>query len=171
MISRHGSHWKMRPCFSIGSQQAGHRGFIGSSKCLKLGWPTYLEQCEQAVLSATHSLAQGIRWRVGASARRAAWRGLDRVARSSLGKGKPSRIDHPILVIQEPLEWIVPELSITIGYKRKACAEFALEPCPRFCASHWVGLTAIHAAQLTPARFLHEHKPHCLVAHRAKRCS
>ena len=51
------------------------------------------------------------------------------------------------------------------------CAEFALEPCPRFCALHWIGLAAIHAAQLTPARFLHEHKPHCLVAHRAERCS
>src|ERR1700689_1074483 len=39
MISRHGSHWKARPCSFIGSQQPGHRGFIGSSKCLKLGWP------------------------------------------------------------------------------------------------------------------------------------
>src|ERR1700677_79796 len=39
MISRHGSHWKARPCSFIGSQQAGHRGFIGSSKVLKLGWP------------------------------------------------------------------------------------------------------------------------------------
>src|ERR1700721_153801 len=39
MISRHGSHLKTRPSTSIGSQQAGHRGFIESSKCLKLGWP------------------------------------------------------------------------------------------------------------------------------------
>jgi hypothetical protein len=37
-----------------------------------------------------------------------------------------------------------------------------------FDASHWVGLAAIHAAQLTAARFLHEHKPHCLVAHRTE---
>jgi hypothetical protein len=47
-------------------------------------------------------------------------------------------------------------------------AELALKPCMDFDASHWVGLAAIHAAQRTAARFLHEHKPHCFVAHRTE---
>jgi hypothetical protein len=29
IISRHGSHWKARPCSFMGAQQAEHRGFIG----------------------------------------------------------------------------------------------------------------------------------------------
>jgi hypothetical protein len=80
------------------------------------GGLTYLEQCGQAVLSAMRSLAQGIWWCVGAPTHRAVWCGLavNLVERSSLGKDKPSWSD-PIIVNQQLSEWIVPELSITIG--------------------------------------------------------
>jgi hypothetical protein len=45
-------------------------------------------------------------------------------------------------------------------------AEFALQPALRISVLHWVGLTAINAAKLAAARFLHEHKPHGVMARR-----
>jgi len=50
-------------------------------------------------------------------------------------------------------------------------AEFALKPALRIGAFQRIGLTAIDAAQLSAARFLCEHKPHCLAAHRTERRS
>ena len=41
--------------------------------------------------------------------------------------------------------------------------EFALEPRLRFHVQHRIGLAAVDAAQLATARFLYEHKPHCLL--------
>jgi hypothetical protein len=44
------------------------------------------------------------------------------------------------------------------------CAEFAFEPRPRLCASHWIGLAAIRAAKHFLACPLFQHQFHAFLA-------